>query len=122
MKRPMKSLALGTICLLLPYLNATAAPQSGEVVLDVLDPRGAIPPPPFNAPAARVSSLDGKTVGIYWLGKAGGNNFWDGVEEMLHEKYPNTKVKRYQGPFDLGDKRAAEIAKEVDTILYGVGD
>ncbi len=122
MKRLIKPLALlGAISL--PFLFATgAAAQSGGVVLEVLDPRGEIPPPPFQAPAERVSNLDGKTVGIYWLGKAGGNNFWDGVEEMLHEKYPNTKVKRYQGPFDLGDARAAQIAKEVDTILYGVGD
>ena len=120
MNRLIKSLVIGIVCL--PYLYAVAATKSSEVTLEVMDPRGEIPPPPFNAPSERVSNLDGKTVGIYWIGKAGGDNFWDNVEALLHAQYPNTKVRRYQGVFDLGDKRAAEIAKEVDTVFYGVGD
>ena len=68
MKRLIKSLVLGIVCL--PFLFATAATQSGEVVLEVMDPRCEIPPPPFHSPAARVSNLDGKTLGIFWLGKA----------------------------------------------------
>jgi hypothetical protein len=106
----------------LPNLFAIATAKSDAVTLEVMNPRGQIPPPPFHAPSPRVSDLSGKTVGIYWIGKAGGDNFWDGVHALLTEKYPNTKVVRYQGPFDLGDKRAAEIAKEVDTMFYGVGD
>lgn len=121
MNRLIKSLVIGMVCL--PYFFAVAAPKSSsEVELNVMDPRGEIPPPPFNAPSERVTNLDGKTVGIYWIGKAGGNNFWDGVEDLMHEKFPNTKIKRYQGPFDLGDEMAGKIAKEVDTMFYGVGD
>ena len=120
MNRLIKSLVIGMICM--PYMLAMAATKSDEVVLNVLDPRGEIPPPPFNVPADRVTNLDGKTVGIYWIGKAGGNNFWDGVEDLMHKRFPKTKIKRYQGPFDLGAERAAKIAKEVDTMFYGVGD
>ena len=120
MNRLIKSMVIGIVCL--PYLFAVAATKTDEVILEVMDPRGEIPPPAFNAPAERVSNLDGKTVGIYWIGKAGGDNFWDNVEALLNEKYPNTKTKRYQGIFDLGDARAAEIAKEVDTVFYGIGD
>ena len=110
-----------------PSLVAMAAGKStqlkpGVVNLEVLNPRGEIPPPPFVAPTARITDLAGKKIGLYWIGKAGGNNFWDAVEQLLKEKYPTAKISRYRGPFDLGEKRAVEIAKEVDTILYGVGD
>jgi hypothetical protein len=96
--------------------------NAGPVTLEVLNPRGEIPPPPFFAPSARVADLAGKKIGIYWIGKAGGNNFWDVVQEMLKQRYPTAQVLRYRGPFDLGERRATEIAKEVDTFLYGVGD
>jgi len=103
-------------------LLANTAGAAESVVIEVMNPRGEVPPPPITPPADRVSKLDGKTVGIYWIGKAGGDNFWDGVEELMHQNYPSTKVVRFQGPFDLGDARAAEIVKQVDTMFYGVGD
>jgi hypothetical protein len=107
---------------MMSMLITIGAIPSHAVTLEVMNPRGEIPPPPFNAPAPRVGNLDGKRIGIYWIGKAGGNNFWDGVEELLNERYPNARTVRYEGPFDLGDARAAEIAREVDTLFYGVGD
>ena len=122
MNRLIKSLVIGMVCL--PYFFAMAAPKSGgEVELNVLDPRGEIPPPPFNAPTERVTNLAGKTVGIYWIGKAGGDNFWDGVEDLMHKNFPNTKIMRYNThEFTVNDVMAAKIAKEVDTMFYGVGD
>ena len=108
--------------LLLPGLFAVNATGSDPITLEVMNPRGEIPPPPFFAPSPRVKELSGQRIGIYWLGKAGGDNFWDGVDELLQAKYPSAKILRYRGPFDLGDERAAKIAKEVDTVLYGVGD
>ena len=64
MNRLIKSLVIGMVCL--PYFfaaAATAATNPDAVVLNVLAPRGAIPPPPFNVPSKRVTNLDGKTVG-----------------------------------------------------------
>jgi hypothetical protein len=111
------------LCLsMMSMLITIGAIPSHAVTLEVMNPRGEIPPPPFHAPVPRVGNLDGKRIGIYWIGKAGGNNFWDGVEELLNERYPNARTVRYEGPFDLGDARAAEIAREVDTLFYGVGD
>lgn len=120
MKRLLQDITAGL--LMLTGLLAYAASNSEAVTFEVMNPRGEVPPPPFNAPSERVSDLDGKTVGIYWIGKAGGDNFWDGVEQLMNERYPNTKTVRYRGPFDLGAERAAKIIKEVDTMLYGVGD
>lgn len=120
MNRYFKSMLYGLA--MLPVLAAFGPSRSQAATLEVMIPRGEIPPPPFHAPSPRVTDLAGKTVGIYWIGKAGGDNFWDGVEGLLNERFPNTKTVRYEGPFDLGEIRAREIAKEVDTVFYGVGD
>ena len=99
-----------------------AAPARGEVTLEVLNPRGEIAPTPIVVPSARLSTLAGKKVGIYWNSKAGGNNFWDVAEAELKKKAPGTTFVRYDGPFDPGDAKAAAMAKEVDGFFYGVGD
>jgi hypothetical protein len=93
-----------------------------QVKLEVLNPRGEIEPPPTLAPAPRVTDLAGKKIGIYWNGKQGGNNFWDVAEELLKEKLPTATILRFIGPFDLGERLAGTLAKEVDTFIYGVGD
>lgn len=115
MRRFARSLALLPLVLSGSVLAETAT-------LEVMNPRGEIPPPPFHAPAERVGDLNGKRVGIYWIGKAGGDSFWDGVEKLVNERYPQAKTIRYEGPFDLGDAEAAKLAREVDTVFYGVGD
>ena len=112
--------ALGLALLSLPLSGGSVWAQNAT--LSVMNPRGEIPPPTFHAPAERVRDLDGKKIGIYWIGKAGGDNFWDGVEELLNERYPQAITVRHEGPFDLGDANAAKLAQEVDTVLYGVGD
>ncbi len=125
----MKKLLKALIGICLPALVAVAETgtrqtpaQTSQVTLEVLNPRGDIAPPPFLAPRARVTDLSGKKIGIYWISKPGGNNFWDVIEELLKAKYPTAKILRYKGPFDLGEKMAANVAREVDTFLYGVGD
>jgi len=96
--------------------------HAAGVKLTVLNPRGAITLPPLAAPNARIAELAGKKIGFYWNGKAGGDHFWNEIEQELKEKLPKTEVVRYQGAFDLGDGLAARIAKETDAFFYGVGD
>jgi hypothetical protein len=102
------------------FLQATSAYSA--VTLEVLNPRGEIKALPSQAPAPRVVDLAGKKIGIYWIGKAGGNNFWDEIEVLLKAKFPTAQIMRYNGPFDLGANMAGKIAKECDTFIYGVGD
>jgi hypothetical protein len=97
-------------------------PVLAEVTLEVLNPRGEIAPPPTLVPAPRVTELAGKKIGIFWNGKQGGNNFWDVIEELLKERFPTATILRFKGPFDIGDRLAGTMAKEVDTFIYGVGD
>ncbi len=109
----------------LPLLSIafiSAAPAAPSVTLTVLNPRGAITPPPISAPQPRISDLSGKRIGIYWNGKAGGNYFWNVIEQLLKEKLPTSAVVRFDGAYDIGDPLAAKMAKEVDLFLYGVGD
>jgi hypothetical protein len=93
-----------------------------DVTLHVLNPRGEITLPPLSPPSKRLSDLKSKKIGLYWNEKPGGNHFWNGIEQLLKEKLPETAILRYSGAFDLGDESAAKMAKEVDAFLYGVGD
>jgi len=120
MKKSLQSSAVALL-FVLPSLFAAQTPKK-SVTLEVMNPRAEIPPPPMFPITPRVKELAGKRIGIYWIGKAGGDNFWDNVEVLLKEKYPTAKIVRYEGSFYLSDARASQIAKEVDTILYGVGD
>ena len=103
-------------------LLAMASPAAPAVTLTVLNPRGEIAPPPVFAPRPRISDLSGKKIGIYWNGKAGGNYFWNVIEQLLKEKLPGATVVRYNGAYDIGDPLAAKFAQEVDAFFYGVGD
>ena len=104
------------------YSPTNKGPAEAVVTLEVLNPRGEIKPPLTLSPAPRVAELTGRKIGMYWNGKPGGDNLWDLIGRMLEEKFPTTEVLRYRGEFDLGDKLAPTLAKEMDTFIYGVGD
>jgi hypothetical protein len=118
MKRNLSCISIVWAVIALTAGNLSAA----AVKLQVLNPRGEITLPPVLAPSGRIDDLAGRKIGLYWNGKAGGNHFWNGVEQQLKEKLPNTTVLRYEGAFDLGDALAAKMTKETDAFLYGVGD
>jgi hypothetical protein len=104
-----------------PPLAKGVAP-AGSVTFKMLNPRGEIEPPPTLTLTPRVTELAGKKIGLYWNGKGGTSVFFDTVEKLLKEKFPTVTVLRYAGAFDPGDKLAAQIAKECDTFIDGVGD
>jgi len=110
------------VTLLTGYIPINNLSAEAAVTLEVLNPRGEIEPPPTLAPKARVTDLAGKRVGLYWNGKVGTDVFFDTVEKLLKEKFPTIKVSRYVGAFDPGDALAGKMAKEVDTVINGVGD
>ena len=96
--------------------------DASDVTLQVFNPRGEITLPPISPLSPRVSDLKGKKIGLYWNEKPGGIHFWNGIEQLLKERLPDTAILRYSGAFDLGDELAAKMAKETDAFLYGVGD
>ncbi len=99
------------------------ASAAGPVTFEVLSPRGEIEPPKMSGLAApRLTTLDGKTIGIYWNGKADTPIYYDRLQQLLLEKHPTAKVQRYQGAYDAGDTIAKQMAEECDAFIYGVGD
>ena len=93
-----------------------------RVILEVLNPRGEIEPPPVSGLSARVQELDGKKIGLYDNGKDGFAEFLDEIERLLKEKLPTITVLRYNGAFDIGDVLARKMASEVDAFIYGSAD
>jgi hypothetical protein len=87
-----------------------------------MNPRGEILPPLTVAPAPGLTDFAGKTIGLYWNGKAGADNLLDALEVLLRERFPATKVRRYEGPLDVGENLAAGLSEQTDTFVYGVGD
>jgi hypothetical protein len=100
----------------------TGNPSFAKVTIEVLNPRGEIDPPKIMGISPRLTDLAGKTIGLYDIGKQGFAAYLDVTEELLRQRFPTTTIKRYQGAFDLGDRLAGEIAKEVDAVIYGSGD
>ncbi len=121
MKRLMNWLfaGMGLVGLLLSSVAVAAPPQ---VTLEVMNPRGEISHPPYVAPNARTTDLAGKKIGLYWNGKAGGNNLLDVLESMLKKKFPTATIVRLNGTHQITDSMAADFIKQIDTFTYGVGD
>lgn len=90
--------------------------------MKVLNPRGEREASIVRGVSPRLPTLEGKKIGIYWNGKPDGDYYWDTIEDLLKGRFPTATVVRYNGPGDLGEGFAAQIAGEVDTFLYGVGD
>ena len=97
-------------------------PAKAPVILEVLNPRGEIEPPPVSGISARVRTLEGKKIGLYDNGKAGFAEFLNEIERLLKERYPTITVLRYNGAFDIGDVLARKMVSEVDAFIYGSAD
>lgn len=93
-----------------------------EVAIEVLNPRGEIVMDELYGISPRVPDLAGKTIGLYGNGKSRSNDFLNIVEGLIEQRYPTVTIKRYNNAFDVGDKMAQQMAREVNAVVYGVGD
>ena len=75
-------------------------------------------------PAPRLRDFTGVTIGLYWNIKAGGDFALDRTEQLLGEKFPGVKFKRYIGSVgwlmrhctaEDADRIAAEVHAVVGT-------
>jgi hypothetical protein len=102
--------------------GTTKTMARATTMLEVLNPRGEVDPPKTLGISPRVTTLEGKRIGLYDNGKEGFADFLNVIEKLLKEKYPTATIVRFNGAFDCGDALAAKIAKSVDTVIYGSGD
>ena len=111
----------------LPIATVRAAiTKNAPVTLEVLNPRGEIPPPPTMGIRPRVADLSEKTIGLCDNGKFGANNFLDAIEARLREKYPNATYLRLPKPaaqtITLTADWYPEVAAKVDAFIFATGD
>jgi predicted GTPase len=103
-----------------------AAAASAQVTLEVMNPRGEIPPPKTLGISPRGGSLDGKKIVLIDNGKYGASNFLDALADKLKQKYPAATVVMYPKPAaqtitDL-PKWYPTVKQQGDLFVFGVGD
>ena len=78
-------------------------------------------------PAPRPQTLDGATIGLYWNIKAGGDAALDRTEQLLHERFPRARFRRYIGSVGwlmrhCTAEDADRIASEVQAVVGTTND
>jgi hypothetical protein len=103
-----------------------SAADKAVTQLEVMNPRGEIPPPPTLGVSPRVSILDGNKIVLVDNGKFGANNFLDALADMLREKYPKTTVMMYPKPAAQTITNLPNwyptVKPQGDLFVFGVGD
>ncbi|MEE9284509.1 MAG: hypothetical protein V3V35_02150 [Dehalococcoidia bacterium] len=78
-------------------------------------------------PASRLASLEGRTIGLYWNAKAGGEVALARTRENLQRLYPSTRFVDYFGIEGTHMRRASpeqvdRIAAECDAVIGATAD
>lgn len=74
-------------------------------------------------PATRPASLEGKTVGLVWNGKPGGEIALKVLSEMLEQRYPGVKFWRSSwNSFPFTQAQHEEIIANCDVAIGTTGD
>jgi hypothetical protein len=112
------ALAVAALCV--------AGTASAQVTIEVMNPRGEIPPPKTLGISPRGGSLDGKKIVLIDNGKYGASNFLDVLAAMLKQKYPTATIVMYPKPAaqtitDL-PKWYPTVKQQGDLFVFGVGD
>jgi hypothetical protein len=123
MKRQLNWLLAAALVSASLLLAGTAAAQ---VTLEVMNPRGEIPPPPTMGIRPRAPDLAGKKIVLVDNGKFGANNFLEVIAQMLKQKYPTATIVMYPKPAaqTITDmpKWYPTVAQQGDLYIFGVGD
>ncbi len=103
-------------------------PVNAAVTLEVLNPRGELPPAPtMKAPNPRVTDLAGKKIALVANYKAGAELFLTKIEELIKAKYPTATILRFKMQSTQGDSKKLEgvfneVAKSCDVFIHSTGD
>jgi len=98
-----------------------------QVTIEVLNPRGIVPPPPLHGLQPRLPDLSGKRIALCENGKLGATVFFDALEEALKQKFPAITILRMPKPqgsrfaFDAKEWYP-EVARQSDAFIFGMGD
>ena len=78
----------------------------------------------------RLSDLRGKTIGLFWNGKSGGDIMLGQIKELLNQRYGEINFKNYIGSGITGwaggrgltTEQADAIVKECDALIESTAD
>jgi len=84
------------------------APQQGDITALPLAPRP--------------SSLQGKTLGLLWNGKANGDKALKRAGEMVQRRIPDVTVNFYSGALPCPDNLMERVKAEADAVLACTAD
>ena len=78
-------------------------------------------------PAPRLDTLNGKTIGLYWNQKSGGDVALARIAELISERYPDVQFKNYTGSIGWGrtvasDEDIERIAQECQGVIGSTAD
>lgn len=82
----------------------------------------------FSKAAPRVANLDGRTIGLWWNFKVGGDVALQATEKLLASKFTSAKFKYYKGSVNQGTMHVASrddielMAKECDVVVGTTSD
>jgi hypothetical protein len=122
MKKSMNWLLFGV--LLLGFQAWSGPALAAPVRLEVLNPVGVADIKPV-APALRLSTLEGKKIGMIWNAKPGGQYLLDEVEKQLSAKYKGITFVRMQSEQGMSAEEMIAVLKgapPVDAVVHSVGD
>ena len=96
------------------------------VNLEVLNPVAEKPERKFEL-VPRLSDLSGKTLGLYWNAKPGGNIIREHTAQLLSQKVRGIRLIEYTPPGSSGTVHASSqildtMAKECDAIIGTTAD
>lgn len=99
-----------------------ATDLTSSEVLEVLDPTadryggGAVPLAP------RLPSLEGRTVGLLWNGKAFGDVALKRAGELVQERVPGVELRFYSGSMPCPPSLVEQAANECDAVIACTAD
>jgi len=104
-------------------------PGKTDVAYEVLSPWAEADPVPLKGLAPRLDKLDGKKIGLLQNSKRAAPIIIDVTERLLKEKFPTTKISRFEARSfsvsSLEPKRITEFEdwlKGLDAVIAAVGD
>ena len=94
--------------------------------LKILNPQATTAITPVGL-ASRVSDLSGRTIGLYWNMKAGGDVALEQTARFLGEHFPKAEFKYYVGSVGATIRHATaedaqRMASECDAVVGTTGD
>lgn len=73
-------------------------------------------------PAPRPPTLDGKTIGLLWNDKRGGDVALLKLGKLIQQRYKDVKLVHYQGPRGYPKSLLEKAFEECDVFLGSTGD